>query len=77
VIARERSRSIPYSWIRRAVAGIGLTIRSGIDNDVEADEMSTTLRMAAESYVRAKALSRGTCNEYLSTLRKWEVWGRG
>ncbi|HKM52212.1 MAG TPA: site-specific integrase, partial [Isosphaeraceae bacterium] len=36
-----------------------------------------TLENAAESYLRAKALSRGTCNEYLSTLRKWERWGSG
>ena len=37
--------------------------------------MPTTLRTAAEGYLRAKALSRGTRNEYLSTLRKWEQWG--
>jgi hypothetical protein len=42
-----------------------------------ADEMSTTLKTAAESYSRAKALSRATRNEYLSTLRKWERWGSG
>src|SRR6516165_8250814 len=42
-----------------------------------ADEMPTTLKTAAESYLRAKALSRGTRNEYLSTLRKWETWGGG
>ena len=40
-----------------------------------ADEMPTTLKTAAESYLRAKALSRATRNEYLSTLRKWERWG--
>jgi hypothetical protein len=39
--------------------------------------MPTTLKSAAESYLRAKALSRGTRNEYLSTLRKWERWGGG
>jgi hypothetical protein len=39
--------------------------------------MSTTLRAAAESYLRAKALSRGTRSENLSTLRKWETWGEG
>ncbi len=39
--------------------------------------MPTTLKTAAESYLRAKALSRGTRNEYLSTLRKWEQWGGG
>ena len=39
--------------------------------------MPTTLKTAAESYFRAKALSRGTRNEYLSTLRKWEQWGGG
>jgi hypothetical protein len=39
--------------------------------------MPTTLKMAAESYLRAKALSRATRNEYLSALRKWEKWGGG
>src|SRR4029079_260366 len=39
--------------------------------------MPTTLKTAAESYLRAKALSRATRNEYLSTLRKWETWGGG
>jgi len=42
-----------------------------------ADVMPTTLKTAAESYLRAKALSRATRNEYLSTLRKWEKWGGG
>ena len=36
--------------------------------------MPTTLRTAAEGYLRAKALAR---DEYLSTLRKWEQWGAG
>jgi len=31
----------------------------------------------AESYARAKGLSRGTRNEYTSTIRKWERWGGG
>ena len=39
--------------------------------------MPTTLKAAAESYLRAKTLSRGTRNEYFSTLRKWEQWGGG
>ena len=39
--------------------------------------MQTTLKMAVESYLRAQALSRGTRNEYFSTLRKWEHWGGG
>lgn len=39
--------------------------------------MPTTFKTAAESYLRAKALSRGTRNEYFSTLRKWEHWGGG
>ena len=39
--------------------------------------MPTTLKTAAESYLRAKALSRATRNEYVSTLRKWERWGGG
>ena len=42
-----------------------------------ADVMPTTLKTAAESYFRAKALSRAMRNEYCSTLRKWERWGRG
>jgi hypothetical protein len=37
-----------------------------------ADVMPTTLKTAAESYSRAKTLSRATRNEYLSTLRKWK-----
>ena len=37
--------------------------------------MPTTLKAAVESYLRAKTLSRGTRNEYSSTLRKWEQWG--
>ena len=39
--------------------------------------MPTTLKTTAESYLRAKALSRATRSEYLSTLRKWERWGGG
>ena len=39
--------------------------------------MQTTLKSALESYLRAKPLSRGTRNEYFSTLRKWEQWGVG
>ena len=42
-----------------------------------ADEIPTTLNTAAESYLRGKALSRATRNEYLSTPRKWERWGGG
>ena len=37
--------------------------------------MRTTLNAVAESYLKAKTLSRGTRNEYFSTLRKWEQWG--
>src|SRR5829696_7152435 len=40
-----------------------------------ADEMATHLKAAVESYLRAKSLSRGTRNEYASTVRKWEQWG--
>jgi hypothetical protein len=36
--------------------------------------MQTTFRTAVESYLRTKPLSRGTRNEYSSTLRKWEEW---
>ena len=39
--------------------------------------MQTTLNAAVQSYLRAKTLSRGTRNEYFSTLRKWEQWGAG
>jgi integrase len=39
--------------------------------------MATTLKAAVESYLRAKTLSRGTRNEYFSTVRKWEQWGSG
>ena len=39
--------------------------------------MPTTLKAAVESYPRAKCLSRGTRNEYFSTLRKWEQCGHG
>jgi hypothetical protein len=42
-----------------------------------ADETPITLKTVAESYLRAKALSRATRYEYLSTLRKWERWGVG
>jgi hypothetical protein len=31
----------------------------------------------AYPYLRAKSLSRGTRNVYLSTVRKWEQWGGG
>ena len=37
--------------------------------------MGTTLNAAAASYLKAKTLSRGTRNEYQSTLRKWDLWG--
>ena len=39
--------------------------------------MQTTFKAAVEGYLRSKALSRGTRNEYASTLRKWEQWGGG
>ena len=39
--------------------------------------MSTTFKAAVESYLRAKPRSRGTRNEYHSTVRKWEQWGGG
>jgi hypothetical protein len=39
--------------------------------------MSTTLKAVVDSYLRAKSLSLGTRNEYLSTVRKWEQWGVG
>lgn len=39
--------------------------------------MPTSLNAATESYLQARSLSRGTRNEYRSTLRKWEAWGAG
>src|SRR5262245_27625720 len=39
--------------------------------------MSTSFKAAVDSYLRAKTLSRGTSNEYHSTVRKWEQWGGG
>jgi hypothetical protein len=38
---------------------------------------STTFKAAVDCYLRAKTFSRGTRNEYFSTLRKWEQWGEG
>jgi hypothetical protein len=38
--------------------------------------MQTTLNVAVESYLRAKTLSRGSRNEYRSTLRKWACHSR-
>ena len=38
--------------------------------------MPTTLQKAAELYVRARNLARGTRDEYLVTLRKWARWGQ-
>jgi hypothetical protein len=37
--------------------------------------MTMPLKHAVETYLRAKTVSRGTRNEYFSTLRKWEQWG--
>ena len=37
--------------------------------------MSTILKTAVESYLRAKTVSRGTRNEYFSTLRKLIIHG--
>jgi len=39
--------------------------------------MRTTLNAAVDSYIRAKTLSRGTRNEYFSTLKKWTQRGGG
>jgi hypothetical protein len=39
--------------------------------------MQTNLDATVDRYLRAKALARGTRNEYLSTVRKWEQWGGG
>src|SRR4051812_20415438 len=52
-------------------------LRGRDERGTGADEMPTTLKIAAESYLRAKALSRATRNEHLSTLKKWERWGGG
>ena len=37
--------------------------------------MRTTFHVAVQSYLRAKTLSRGTRNEYFSTLKKWDQSG--
>ena len=39
--------------------------------------MQTTFNVAFENYLHAQPRSRSTRNEYYSTLRKWEQWGRG
>jgi site-specific recombinase XerD len=39
--------------------------------------MQTTLSAAIKSYLRMHPRSRSTRNEYQSTVRKWEQWGRG
>ena len=39
--------------------------------------MPTNLETAVESYIRARNLSRGTRDEYSSTLTKWKRWGGG
>ena len=39
--------------------------------------MQTNLDAAVDRYLLSKTLSRGTRNEYLSTIRKWEQWGCG
>jgi len=52
-----------------------LTLRLVSADGAGAGKMQTTLNTAVESYLRAKTLSRGTRNEYHSTLRKWEQWG--
>ena len=44
---------------------------------VESRPMQTNLDAAVDRYLLSKTLSRGTRNEYLSTIRKWEQWGCG
>ena len=39
--------------------------------------MPTPLPAAVDRYLKAKPLSRGTRNEYRSTVRKWDQWGSG
>jgi len=39
--------------------------------------MPTNLEIAVERYLRARNLSGGTREEYLTTLRKWTEWGGG
>jgi site-specific recombinase XerD len=41
------------------------------------EPMRTAFKAAVDGYLRSKSLARGTRNEYHSTLRKWEQWGRG
>jgi hypothetical protein len=80
---RERPGATPfdsYFWNRQAASGIDPANRSGGGAGscgAGGDEMPTTLKSAAEGYLRARSLSRGARNEYLTTLRKWEQWGGG
>jgi hypothetical protein len=39
--------------------------------------MATTFKAVVENYLRANTVSRGTRNEYFSTVRKGEQWGGG
>jgi hypothetical protein len=54
-----------------------LELDYAIEQRARAEPMQTTFKAAVESYLRAKAVSHGTRNEYFSTLRKWERWGGG
>ena len=59
---------------RRRLRRFGFEAKAG---GTGAGNVQTTFKSALESYLRAKPLSRGTRNEYFSTLRKWEHWGVG
>ena len=39
--------------------------------------MPTSLESAVQAYVKAQELSRRSCDEHTSTVRKWERWGKG
>lgn len=38
--------------------------------------VATRLDVAVDRYIRARNLSRGTRDEYGSTVRKWNAWGK-
>ena len=56
-------------WRRPAGSSIGAEA-----GDLGAESMPVNFETAVESYLRAKNLSRGTRDEYFSTVRKWKMW---
>jgi hypothetical protein len=43
----------------------------------EVSQMPTNLKNAAKKYLRSRKASKGTQDEYNTTLNKWRDWGRG